>query len=379
MLIVGTVIGAGFASGREIVAYFGVAPSPLIAIIVAVFIFALCAVFLFIGSRLNMTSVSDVNGVVAGKAGGVIVSLALLLNSAVSLSAMLAGTDTLFCELLQIKPVYSIAAGLLSSIIVTVGIKGLKRTNAVLVPVLVLVVLFVTAFSIKEMHPLQLTADAISSGFVYATMNIFLAAGVLTTVSGLTKKQILLTSAFTALIVGGLVFTFALSLSSSDAGVADMPLELMAQRLGKPVYAVSVAAVAAGIFTTMLTAHQTLTDWLSSYLKSRLLSAIITLFACFLLSLIGFRRVVDLLYPLFGILGAVYFLVCFIWLLHASKTTEELFEHSNGKIHKRSEDAQHDRRGHHEVKLKHLPAVNNQIAESCSGNEIFAHNRAYPG
>ena len=49
MLVVGTVIGAGFASGREIVAFFGVTPSPWVALLCAAITFVMCAVFLLVG------------------------------------------------------------------------------------------------------------------------------------------------------------------------------------------------------------------------------------------------------------------------------------------------------------------------------------------
>lgn len=51
MLVVGTIIGAGFASGREIVTFFGETPPVAVAAAVAVLVFVSCATFLFVGSK----------------------------------------------------------------------------------------------------------------------------------------------------------------------------------------------------------------------------------------------------------------------------------------------------------------------------------------
>ena len=67
MLIIGTIIGAGFASGRELVSFFGTRISPFTAVLCGLAIFALSVVFLFIGSKLRSSNVSEVNRKLAGR------------------------------------------------------------------------------------------------------------------------------------------------------------------------------------------------------------------------------------------------------------------------------------------------------------------------
>ena len=60
-LIIGTVIGAGFASGREIVTFLGERPSPWLALLGGIATFAFCAVFLLVGKKVNASSIGEVN------------------------------------------------------------------------------------------------------------------------------------------------------------------------------------------------------------------------------------------------------------------------------------------------------------------------------
>ena len=67
MLIVGTVIGAGFASGKEVVTFFGAVPNVFTALITGVLVFGCSVLFLFVGRRVQKTDIGDVNGAVFGK------------------------------------------------------------------------------------------------------------------------------------------------------------------------------------------------------------------------------------------------------------------------------------------------------------------------
>ena len=53
MLIIGTMIGAGFASGKEVVSFFGDVPNVFIALIAGGLVFACSVLFLFVGRRVK--------------------------------------------------------------------------------------------------------------------------------------------------------------------------------------------------------------------------------------------------------------------------------------------------------------------------------------
>ena len=313
MLVVGTVIGAGFASGREIVAFFGVTPSPWVALLCAAITFVMCAVFLLVGEKANADDLGEVNARIGGRADALL-NIVMLFNSAISLAAMFAGFDSLFSEFYPLKPLYSIVFAIISVLIVTKGLDGLIKCNVVLVPALALVIVFVTLSSITEPMTSPLTAVNALRSLTYIGMNMMLAASVLTTIHGLSKKQIFIASGVTAAIVGALVLLIILALGSSCAGEADMPIVAMSSRLGKIVYGFAVFAVAAGILTTLLTAHVALTEWLDGIVGHKLLSAFCTAAVCLALGFMGFKTVVDVLYPVLGVLGVVYFAINLFYL-----------------------------------------------------------------
>ncbi len=342
MLIIGTIIGAGFASGREIVAFFGTTPAPLVALVCAALVFVMCLVFLFVGQKAEADDIGTVNKKLAGKFD-VVLNIFLLFNSVISLSAMLAGFDSLFGSIYPLKPLYSVLFGAVSVLVVTKGLKGLLRCNAVLVPALILIIAAVTLTNVNSPSFSSFTAKTAYRSFTYISMNMMLAAAVLTTVHGLTKKQIIAASAVTAVIVGALLMMFMLALGSSSAGETDMPIITMSKETGRLMYGLSVSCVAVGIFTTMLTAHISLSEWVNSFCANRLFSAVVSVIFCLALSFIGFRTVVDTLYPVLGVLGSLYFVVSLVWLFRSSSPSgNKLFTKANGKVHKRCKQAKNN-------------------------------------
>lgn len=318
MLVVGTIIGAGFASGREIVTFFGETPPVAVAAIVAALVFVSCATFLFVGNKACADDVGTVNRALAGRAEPILSAL-MLFNSLVSLSAMLAGTDDLFAEVFPLKPLYSIVLGALSVIVVARGLNGIMKVNVVIVPLLAAVTIIVTAMTISVPAPSPFSGLTAYRCLTYVAMNAILAASVLTTVHGLNKKQIFISSALTGAIIGGIVLCIILALDSSRAGSADMPIIEMAKPLSPALYALGIAAVAIGIFTTMISAHLSLTEWLAPLCGGKTFAAILTAIVAEIVGLIGFRSVVDIFYPIVGVAGVVYFAACLWYVLPRKK------------------------------------------------------------
>ncbi len=148
MLIIGTMIGAGFASGKEVVSFFGDVPNVFIALIAGGLVFACSVLFLFVGRRVKKTDIGEVNGAVFGKLRP-FADVFMLFNSMTVLGAMLAGTDSLAAEFIDIRPLASIVLGLLCAVTAVKGLSGVIKANAVLVPVMIV---FLCACSICAME-----------------------------------------------------------------------------------------------------------------------------------------------------------------------------------------------------------------------------------
>ncbi len=126
MLIIGTMIGAGFASGREVVSFFGAVPNMFIALITGVLVFGCSVLFLFVGRRVRKSDIGEVNGEVFGKLRP-LADVFMLFNSMTVLGAMLAATDSLASEFIDIRPFASIVLGIVCAIISIKGLSGVMR------------------------------------------------------------------------------------------------------------------------------------------------------------------------------------------------------------------------------------------------------------
>ncbi len=314
MLVVGTVIGAGFASGREVVSFFGAVPNMFAALIAGVLVFGCSILFLFVGRRVKKDDIGEVNGAVFGKLRP-IADVFVLFNSITVLGAMLAGTDSLAAEFIDIRPFASVILGLVCAVVAVKGLNGVIKANAVLVP-LMIVFLAVTCFMALD-YPFAPASSPIKpySIILYVSMNMILGGGVLTTVHHLSPREIILASAVAAVVIAGLLTVIMGALRSTSAAYADMPMLLIALKSGKPMYFIALPVIAASIFTTMLSAFKALYDYIIGFIKYPVIAAGIVLIAGIAVGLFGFSTVVGRIYPITGAIGLVYLAFNLVYLI----------------------------------------------------------------
>jgi uncharacterized membrane protein YkvI len=191
---VGTIVGAGFASGREIYQFFGrFGIWGGFAILVTVFLFSWLGYrMMILGRILNARSFRDVAHYLFGPWVGSFVNLVLLVMLFGVSVTMMAGTGELARESLGMPfTVGVIVTVAISFLTLLRGMTGLMRANSVIVPILVGVLLFAAIRSLFSPHSLanawQVSASlahakpllAGISAILYAAFNVGLAAGVL--------------------------------------------------------------------------------------------------------------------------------------------------------------------------------------------------------
>lgn len=313
MLIIGTMIGAGFASGREVVSFFGAVPNMFIALITGVLVFGCSVLFLFVGRRVRKSDIGEVNGEVFGKLRP-LADVFMLFNSMTVLGAMLAATDSLASEFIDIRPFASIVLGIVCAIISIKGLSGVIKANAVLVPIMVVFLLVCCILAIDFPFAAQSSPIRPYSIILYVSMNMILGGGVLTTVHKLSPREILLASSVAAVAIAAILMFIMGALQSSSAASADMPMLLIALKSGKPMYFICMPVIGASIFTTMLSAFKSVYDYLNGFIKYKIVSAGLVLIGGLLVGAFGFSTVVGKMYPIIGAVGIVY-LACNVWFL----------------------------------------------------------------
>ncbi len=330
MLIVGTVIGAGFCSGREIVSFFGSGVSVAVAPVCGVCMFFICVLFLSIGSRINEKSFDKVNAVLLGKFHTV-ADIFLLVNNLIVLSAMIAGLNSLLKPVCDF-PVWGIAAAALCCVIACKGAKGMLDCNFIVVPVIIISLIAVCSVAlgtgIMDTSLGVFRARIFPIGIIYVSMNMMLASTVLTTLGKLSRKQILWGSFLAAFFLTVLLTLIITALNCTGNYDAEMPILEIAETSGKWLYVVLSIVIGISIFTTMLTASGGLIGYMHGKMGGKFFDSSIVVIAGTVLSFLGFTRVVTVFYPVVGILGLIYIIMSIKFL-----TNERL--RVNGKKRRR--------------------------------------------
>ena len=304
-LYIGTAIGAGFSSGREIALFFGDA-SPFNVAISSVFMSLLCALFLIAGKQKMMPQ-------------GKIVKLGIFLAASISLCSMLAGGDFIMHSMTGIPLAFGLAMTLLGGIIVVLGIEKIRLLNAVLVPLIVLLIILVF---VKLPTPARSLPFMLSKPILYSGLDVLL-GGVIVSKEGenLTYKEIFLSCIMICAFMFGMLFMLQ-TVVLSDQNASLMPVLAVSDKLHMK-WACGVL-IAAAIFTTLVSSLKIVSDGVRDFSSNfKRISALsndenkaIVVFGCLVvaypLSFFGFDNIVDNLYPFNSVCGVI--LTCLIVL-----------------------------------------------------------------
>lgn len=303
-LVIGTVIGAGFATGREVVSFFGSTPDVSVALFSAVLVFITSALFLEVGRRINSNDISTSNQVLFGKLKPA-ADILTLFNSMAVFGVMLAGFDSIGAEFHVPRPVFAVLGGVLCAVFAHRGIKILIKINSALVPIMITVI--GTACALQLTFPIVSAFNVKFGGvMLYVSMNMVLGGATLTTVHNLSKREIILSSALAAGVIGVLLFLLSSAITNTSASVSDMPILVIALKSSPALYYVVIATIVLAIFTTAAAAFKAVFDYIQPLVKSKLFAAALVTLGGLIVAYFGFTNVIDVLYPALGVIGACY-------------------------------------------------------------------------
>lgn len=246
-LYIGTVIGAGFASGREIALFFG-DTAPLNV--------ALAAVFMAVPEALFL---------VAGKLGalpsGTVVKTGVFIAAFSSVAAMLAGCELALVDLTGIAGLGVIAA-IAAGMLVIGGTEKMKLANTVLIPLLLALLL---AVYIKSGSPVYGGSFSLVKPMHYAGLDVLM-GGMIISREGkkLSGKEIALTCLFSAAFLGVVLFVLQ-NIVLSDKMSSSMPVLAVADGVGLKIAAGILIVIA--VFTTLVSSLDILSDSLTDALR----------------------------------------------------------------------------------------------------------------
>jgi uncharacterized membrane protein YkvI len=324
---IGTIVGAGFASGQEILQFFTkYGWMATYAIGVSTVLFILVGVKLMLmAADSGIQSFEDLNRKILGDKLGEAFNLFLLVVLLGTSAVMIAGAGSLFAEQLHLH----YQTGLLVTVfcgyfVVSKGIQGLMAVNSLVVPVMLLftcLVLYETWKLPTDSHWLTLTADynplrVWFSSLLYAAFNLATAQAVLVPLGAeIRDRKVLCWGG----ILGGagiglmlLVAHYALSAQMPGIRQFEIPMVRVIGGLGNTVQLIYMLVIFGEMFTTLVADAFGLSLQLQrrSGLGRRTINLGL-LAVCCLFAQFGFSSLLSLLYPLFGLVSLIWLVFVF--------------------------------------------------------------------
>lgn len=321
MAYIGTVVGAGFATGQEILQFFTRYGYPSFwAILISILLFiAVGRSIMFYGRKLNAKSYGSVTDHIFGKAAS-FVNLYLGVTFILICGAMFAGAGALFEEHWGIP--YLIGAfitALLTLLVTLLGVRGIFTVNSIIVPCLIVFNLFVLTHVISKGYQPVVASSQISSremfalfrtGVTYASFNLVLSIGVLAPMGGEIRDKAALTLG--SILGGGLLGlllamgNYALLCFIPEVFHREIPQMVVIGQMGSFFISVYGLVIWAEIFTTavgnLFAIHTVVRE---KYRAVSVLPAVAATLIGLIICLLGFSNIVSWFYPILGMIGFV--------------------------------------------------------------------------
>lgn len=325
---VGTVVGAGFATGREIVEFFSrFGFIGLIGMLMSGYMLIfLGSKLMVISARINAESYEDFNEYLFGKSIGKVINLFVLFMLLGVCGVMLAGAGAVFEEQLGFSKMAGIIITIVLSIIVMiVGIKGLFAVNTFVVPLMITFSFILMGLSLKlpnfidQLLFIPHVSDgwkAVISPFSYTALNLGLAQAVLVPVASEVKDErvikwggILGGAALTIILIAGHLTLIMLPNFVSY----EIPMAIIMKNLAVGLYWVFVLVIYGEIFTSVIGNVFGLEKQIKKYISLPKMVTVSGIFAVsYLLSLFEYSRLLSFLYPIFGYVSLLF--IVLLWM-----------------------------------------------------------------
>lgn len=323
LVIIGALIGAGFASGQEIFSFFyiygknGIYGILIMSILIGIFIYKSLKIIYqkqvynyndFLNLFIKNTKIRNVILW--------IVNVLLL----VSFYIMVAGFGAYFEQEIGINRIIgSIVLNLLCVIVFFSNIKGVLKASNLIVPFLIFFIFFIGIKNIVQIRTIdfhQMKNNWILSMIIYNSYNFILIMPVLislkkqiTKEKNIKKVSILVT--IIILILSISIFFLLLNANIKEIENQEMPIVYIISNYFNKYKKIYAFIVLASIFTTAISVGigflQNISKNSNSYPQFVLFMCITSL----LMSNIGFSKLLNFIYPVFGYIGILQIVIIF--------------------------------------------------------------------
>lgn len=319
---VGTVVGAGFATGQEILTFFtryGWLATLTIGIASALFVW-LGIKLMFLAHEVKARSYEDLNKELFGGRVGEWISLFTLLTLFGVTTVMLAGAGSVFKEHFHFPyQLGLLITMLLAYAVLNKGMKAIVAVNSIVVPLMLCfssIIVWYTWDSPGSDNWLHMTSDyplerIWFAPFLYTAFNLTMAQSVLVPLGAQIRDRSVLFwgGIWGGITIGTMLLAGHFALSAQMPGISqfDIPMGNLIQRVGPVIQLLFIGVIYGEIFTTYIADVYGLSLQLEQRTKlsrKRILWLVLAL--SYLVSQLGFKALLTTLYPLFGLISLVW-------------------------------------------------------------------------
>lgn len=326
-VIVGTLIGAGFASGQEMyLFFFSYGIKGLFGILISSLLMGFIIYkTLILVKQHNVKNYKEFLEIFFKNKNSKLKDVInIIINTFILITffIMVAGFGAYFGQEWGINSlVGSILLASVSFMIFMTNIKGVVKTNEILVPILIAFITIIGIINLKDInlgnleHYLIRTNQSsyIISAILYCSYNSILLIPVLITIKEYckNKQQISIISIITTSVIIILSVVIFLLLIRVDVDITklEMPAVYVVSNMFKILKIIYGFIILGSIFTTTISLGSSFLQNTSKNKNSYTQIALIMCITSVLVSKIGFSNLINLLYPTFGYLGIIQILL----------------------------------------------------------------------
>lgn len=341
-VFIGTIVGAGLASGQEITQFFSTYGfSGFYGILICgVFYIAISSIIVSISLHHNLSSYTDFINLVSpgffGKITDYLTSFFLISGAAI----IMAGSGALLYQHFGIPRIVGTLLMLVIAMFTLLkDTKGLIAINSMIVPTLTTIIctIFVlhlifapNAMSLESMKAapvykeLIIDKQWIFACFLYAGFNMLSCSGVIVPICKEIKKKSILIA---GLIIGALMLTVLafminamLIANSPDIFNYEIPLLFVASKFTRLIQILLLCIIWCEMFSTEVSDIYSVGKTLEiKYNIPYKKSVVCLLLIALPISQIGFKKLITFLYPGFGIISIIFLFQCIVFYMKMKK------------------------------------------------------------
>ena len=310
-VLIGTIVGAGFATGNEIYQFFAQYGYFSYFLVVVFFVGMFCFTYkiMHLSLKYNAYTIDELSKKVFGEKFAFFVNIIIYLAFFIFASVMMSAMD----NILGFSGV--IALIVLGFLLCVKEKRGILLANQIIIPLIFvfLIILFANGFSFTTNVNFSLVNFLGVFGVLYyISLNELISLGALLEVlHSCSKKELLFSAITSGLVISIMIVMVIAILNNYSFSQIHMPLKDVASLLGFNFYKFTNLILACTIFTTYLSSVFGIYKKIKISFNRPILIFVFILLICYLLSFVGFTNLIQYAYNIVGFisLGVV---LCFL-------------------------------------------------------------------